>query len=58
MLKKEGHESLYKKLKKFDKDYASKISKNDLQRILRATEVRVSTGKVFQNGIKLRKKNF
>ena len=56
MLKKEGHESLYKKLKKFDKDYASKISKNDLQRILRATEVRVSTGKSFSEWHKTEKK--
>ena len=48
MLKKEGSESLYKKLKKFDNDYATKISKNDLQRILRATEVGFPQEKFFR----------
>ncbi|MGB9621285.1 MAG: tRNA (adenosine(37)-N6)-dimethylallyltransferase MiaA [Brevinematia bacterium] len=42
-----GAEFLYNQLSKIDKEYAKKISKNDLKRIVRALEVFEITGKPF-----------
>ena len=44
-LKKFGINFLYKKLQNIDNLYAQKISPNDKQRIVRAIEVKTSTGK-------------
>ncbi len=51
-----GQNFFYEKLLKIDKDYAKKISPNDTQRILRAIEVKVSTGKIFSDWHKKEKK--
>ena len=46
-IKKDGLNTFYKKLEKIDQKYASKISKNDERRIIRALEVYKITGKTF-----------
>ena len=43
--KKKGKAYLYEKLKNYDKEISKKISPNDTQRIIRAIQVRLSTGK-------------
>ena len=48
---------MYDKLIEIDKNYAKKISSNDTQRILRAIEVKVATGKSFLSGTEARQKN-
>ena len=53
-----GQKFFYEKLLKIDKDYAKKISPNDTQRILRAIEVKVSTGNIFSDWHKKEKKKF
>ncbi len=45
--KKLGNHYFFEKLKKIDKKYSQIISKNDSQRLLRAMEVKVVTGKPF-----------
>ena len=47
ILKKKGLDFLYKKLQKLDSISYKKLNKNDKQRILRAIEVKVSTGKTI-----------
>ncbi len=47
LLKEKGLLFLYQKLEEIDPEYAIKISQNDPQRILRAYEVWVQTGKKF-----------
>ena len=51
-----GKSFFYEKLLKIDKSYAKKISPNDTQRILRAIEVKVATGKSFSDWHKQKKK--
>ncbi|MEA2016572.1 MAG: tRNA (adenosine(37)-N6)-dimethylallyltransferase MiaA [Actinomycetota bacterium] len=46
-IKKEGIKRYYLKLKKVDREYAEKISENDMRRIVRALEVYELTGKRF-----------
>ena len=46
-MERKGKQFLYDKLIEIDKNYAKKISSNDTQRILRAIEVKVATGKSF-----------
>ena len=53
-----GKSFFYEKLLKIDKSYAKKISPNDTQRILRAIEVKVATGKSFSDWHKQKKKNY
>ena len=48
---------LYNKLLEIDNSYARKITSNDTQRILRAIEVKVATGKSFSEWHKQDKKN-
>ena len=52
-----GKNYFYEKLLKIDNSYATKISKNDTQRILRAVEVKVATGKNFSYWHKHKKEN-
>ena len=52
-----GKSFFYEKLLKIDKSYATKISRNDTQRILRAIEVKVATGKNFSYWHKHKKEN-
>jgi len=52
-----GKSYFYEKLLKIDNSYATKISKNDTQRILRAIEVKVATGKNFSYWHKHKKEN-
>ena len=47
MKKFEGNNFLYNKLKELDPKYASKISVNDSQRIIRSLSVIIETGKPF-----------
>ncbi len=57
-MEKDGVSEFYLKLKKIDKDYASRISENDRRRIIRALEVYEITGRPFsdfQNAWKNRK---
>jgi len=53
---KKGKGYFYDKLMKIDNFYAKKISPNDTQRILRAVEVKIATGKSFSDWHKLEKK--
>ena len=46
----------YEKILKDDQNYAKKISPNDTQRILRAIEVKVATGKTFSDWHKQKKR--
>ena len=58
-LKKFGINFLYKKLQNIDNLYAQKISPNDKQRIVRAIEVKTSTGKsILERQKNSRKKIF
>jgi len=53
---KRGKNFFYQKLLKIDNNYAKKISPNDTQRIQRAIEVKVATGKSFSDWHKQEKK--
>ena len=53
---KKGKNFFYQKLLKIDNNYAKKISPNDSQRIQRAIEVKVATGKSFSDWHKQEKK--
>ena len=53
---KRGKNFFYQKLLKIDNNYAKKISSNDTQRIQRAIEVKVATGKSFSDWHKQEKK--
>lgn len=53
---KKGKNFFYQKLLKIDNNYAKKISPNDTQRIQRAIEVKVATGKSFSDWHKQEKK--
>ena len=53
---KKGKNFFYQKLLKIDNNYAKKISSNDTQRIQRAIEVKVATGKSFSDWHKQEKK--
>jgi len=53
---KRGKNFFYQKLLKIDNNYAKKISSNDTQRIQRAIEVKVATGKSFSNWHNMEKK--
>ena len=55
---KRGKNFFYQKLLKIDNNYAKKISSNDTQRIQRAIEVKVATGKSFSNWHNMEKKNY
>ena len=57
-MERKGKQFLYDKLIEIDKNYARKISSNDTQRILRAIEVKVATGKVFLSGTDKKKKTY
>lgn len=48
-IERDGTGEYYKKLKKIDKDYADRISKNDRRRIVRALEVYEITGRPFSD---------
>ena len=56
-MERKGKQFLYDKLIEIDKNYAKKISSNDTQRILRAIEVKVATGKSFSEWHGQEKKN-
>ena len=56
--KKFGVNFLYKKLQNIDNLYAQKISPNDKQRIVRAIEVKISTGKSILEWQKNSRKKF
>ena len=53
---KRGKNFFYQKLLKIDNNYAKKISPNDTQRIQRAIEVKIATGKSFSDWHKQEKK--
>ena len=53
---KKGKNFFYQKLLKIDNNYAKKISPNDTQRIQRAIEVKIATGKSFSDWHKQEKK--
>ena len=57
ILSMKGKSYFYEKLLKIDKSYATKISRNDTQRILRAIEVKIATGKNFSYWHKHKKEN-
>ena len=57
IMERKGKQFLYDKLIEIDKNYAKKISSNDTQRILRAIEVKVETGKSFSEWHGQEKKN-
>ena len=57
IMERKGKQFLYDKLIEIDKNYAKKISSNDTQRILRAIEVKVATGKSFSEWHGQEKKN-
>ena len=56
IFKRKGQFFFYEKLLKIDQNYANKISPNDTQRILRAIEVKVATGKIFSDWHKKERK--
>ena len=57
IMDRKGKLFLYNKLLEIDNSYARKITSNDTQRILRAIEVKVATGKSFSEWHKQDKKN-
>ena len=54
--KKKGKDFLFDELKKINKDYAKKISPNDIQRLIRALEVKYFTGISFSEWHRQNKK--